>query len=482
MYRRKLYFVVGLIVLMAVGFLATSLSSYFVAHDSLSRQLSEQTLPLTSDNIYSEIQRDLLRPVLISSLMASDTFLRDWVMAGEIEELQIRAYLEQIQSRYDTITAFFVSDATHRYYHPSGVIKEVSPEDPEDDWYFRVRGLRDPYEINIDDDTADRSRLSIFINYRVLDASGALIGVTGVGLAVNSVVTLINNYQARYGRRIYFIDRLGNITLTGSNGETILESRVQERPGMTAAATQILSSPSMSLNYRRPDGESVFVNSRLVPEFDWYLVVEQVGSESNARIQSTLMLNISISLGIMAMVLFAAHHTLRAYQGQLERMATTDRLTGVANRYVFETLFDHITKAAMRRDRPISLIGADIDHFKKVNDTYGHLGGDQVLRVVADIVRAHVRESDVVCRWGGEEFMILLEDCNADEAARRASVIAEAVRHQTITFGRDKIKVTLSCGVAQHHKGEPLESLTGRVDVALYEAKHLGRDQVCMAD
>ena len=76
MLRRKLYFVIALVALLVIGFLATSLTSYYVATDSLAEQISEQTLPLTSDNIYSEIQRDLLRPILISSLMASDTFLR----------------------------------------------------------------------------------------------------------------------------------------------------------------------------------------------------------------------------------------------------------------------------------------------------------------------------------------------------------------------------------------------------------------------
>src|SRR5690606_25371982 len=134
MYRRKFYFVVALIVLMVVGFMATSLTSYYVARDSITSQISEQTLPLTSDNIYSEIQRDLLRPVLISSLMATDTFLRGWALSGETDPEQIRRYLEEIQNRYDTITAFFVSDVTRNYYHPTGIVKQIDVNDPEDAW------------------------------------------------------------------------------------------------------------------------------------------------------------------------------------------------------------------------------------------------------------------------------------------------------------------------------------------------------------
>jgi len=113
MQRRKLIYVLVLAALLITGFMATSLTSYFVARDSLANNISEQMLPLTSDNIYSEIQRDLLRPILISSVMATDTFVRDWKLQGELEPQRIIAYLAEIQQEYDTITAFFVSEESH---------------------------------------------------------------------------------------------------------------------------------------------------------------------------------------------------------------------------------------------------------------------------------------------------------------------------------------------------------------------------------
>lgn len=482
MLRRKLYLFIALLVLMVVGFMATSLTSYFVASDSLSSQISEQTLPLTSDNVYSEIQRDLLRPILISSLMSTDTFLRDWAIDGEQDPARVQAYLAAIQQRYNTITAFFISEATRNYYHPTGVIKQLSAEDPDDAWYFRVRDLNDPYEINLDLDTADRSRLSIFVNYRVFDYAGRFIGVTGVGLSVESVAQLINNYQQRYGRSIYFVDRLGKVRLTGDSRSASDGLSLQERPGLAGQATQILSSLSTNLSYRNAQGEEVYVNSRLVPEFDWYLVVEQQGSQASQRIQKAFWLNVTLSLGIMALVILTGHFTLQSYQGRLEEMATTDRLTGVANRHVFEPIFDQVVRRAAREQKKVSIVSIDIDRFKQVNDTYGHPGGDLVLKSVADTIRAHTRESDTLCRWGGEEFVLLLEDCGLQEAARRAENIRQAVACLPIPFGRDEILVTLSCGVAEHHKGEPLDFLIKRVDALLYAAKAAGRDQVCVAD
>ncbi|HDZ07524.1 sensor domain-containing diguanylate cyclase [Pseudohongiella sp.] len=479
MYKRKLLFVSALTALMVIGFMATSLTSYFVAQDSLSRNISEQMLPLTSDNIYSEIQRDLLRPILISSVMATDTFVRDWALTGEEDPSRIVAYLNEIQQEYDTITAFYVSEQSRQYYHPTGILKTVSEQDPDDDWYFRVRSMRDPYEVNVDTDTADRSRVSIFINYRVSDYNGQYMGATGVGLSVAAVTELIDTYQQRYNRTIYFVDRQGNVTLTGRGyGRS---SRLQDRASLGAVATQVLSTPSASLEYEDSQGHKVFLNSRLVPEFDWYLIVEQDATVSEQRLDNTLLLNIGLSAAIMVLVLIIAHFTLRSYQRRLEEMATKDRLTGVANRHLFEMIFDHLSRNTQRYPRPVSLISIDIDYFKKINDIYGHQAGDIVLQAVSRAIQQHTRHSDTLCRWGGEEFILLLDNCAFDEAIKRAGIIRQAVKEQSVAFGRNQLRVTLSLGVTEYVPGEALDPFIARADAALYQAKESGRDQVSAA-
>jgi len=474
--KRKVAFVSALTALMVIGFMATSLTSYFVAQDSISRSISEQMLPLTSDNIYSEIQRDLLTPILISSVMATDTFVRDWALSGEEDSARIISYLSEIQQEYATITAFYVSESTLNYYHPDGILKTVSETDPDDAWYFRVRNLREPYEINVDTDTADRSRVSIFINYRVLDYNGRYIGATGVGLSVQAVTQLIGVYQQRYNRSIYFVDRQGNVTLTGTGIERT--TRLQDRRALGPLATQILSTPSTSITYTNNEGDRVYLNSRLVPEFDWYLIVEQEGAAAETRLDNTLLLNIGLSAGIMVLVLLIAHFTLRAYQRRLEEMATKDKLTGAVNRHMFEMIFDHVTKSANRQSRPLSVISMDIDHFKKVNDTQGHQAGDLVLQSVANTIRQHIRDSDTLCRWGGEEFILLLDNCTNDDAIARAQIIREAIKKQSVAFGLKQLSVSVSMGVTLYRQGEDLDTFLARADTALYQAKEQGRDRV----
>ncbi|WP_368484232.1 diguanylate cyclase [Thalassospira lucentensis] len=441
-------------------------------------QISESTLPLTSDNIYSEIQRDLLQPIFISSLMGHDTFVRDWVLAGEEDDENIIKYLGEIQRRYDTITSYFISEKTRNYYHPSGIVKKISEEDPDDVWYFQARDSVKPYEINIDSDTADRSRLAIFVNYQVRDYDGNVIGVTGVGLSVNAVTSLIETYQKRYGRTIYFVDREGKVTLNGSEFGTA--SSLHERRGMRYHATQILTAPGSSISYEE-DGATYFVNSRLVPEFGWLLIVEENNFAANDRIEKTLLLNLGISLAITIIVGLIAYLTIRNYQNRLEEMASRDKLTGTYNRQVFEMLFDAARKACKRKAQPMSVMTFDLDNFKGINDTYGHPGGDAVLREALTNIRNHVRDADIICRWGGDEFVIVFPEKDRQEALSTARDLADHVRSSPVRFGRENINITISAGVTEYRDGEDIDTLMMRVDNALYTAKASGVDHISLA-
>ena len=209
--------------------------------------------------------------------------------------------------------------------------------------------------------------------------------------------------------------------------------------------------------------------SRLLPEFDWYLIVEQENDPAEARLNGALLLNLALSLVVTALVLALAHVTLRRYQRRLEQMATLDMLTATMNRHVFEAIYDKSPQAARRGGKPASIIMLDLDHFKHINDTRGHLFGDRVLRKVAQILLARVRDADTVCRWGGEEFVILLPEC----ACRQALELAEDLR-QTVArayAASDSQGVTASFGVAELGVEESAQALLEKADKALYQAK-----------
>ena len=407
--------------------------------------------------------------------MAQDTFVRDWVIAGEKDETAIVRYLKEIQVRYGTITSFFVSEKTRKYYHSSGILKTVNQIDKQDQWYFRVQKMQQDYEVNVDTDTAHRTSLTIFINHRVYDYAGKYIGAIGVGLSVEAVKKLIEDYKDRFGRKIYFINKTGKVTLRGTS-YTGPES-IREIQGLAPSVTKILASPSSSINYI-DNGNKFYLNSRYVPEFEWYLIVEQQQDEAEILIENTFFINLGVSLLFSAIIVFIATLSMRKYQRKLETMATTDKLTGAANRQVFDVLFQQAHNQSKRSKIPLSSIMYDIDYFKQVNDTYGHPTGDVVLKTITQTVKNHIREADILFRWGGEEFFIILPECELDKGLEIAENICRMVENHTIRFAGKSLSITISAGVTTMHKDDTAETLIERSDKALYLAKEKGRNRV----
>jgi diguanylate cyclase (GGDEF)-like protein len=409
-------------------------------------------------------------------MMASDTFLRDWVLAGESDVDKMTRYLREVKQRYGAFTSFFVSERSRVYYQTEGVLKKISLDEPRDTWYFRVREMKSPYEINMDPDLANKDALTIFINYRVLGYEGQYIGVTGVGLTVDAVRALINDYQKRYRRSVYFVDKQGSIALFG-NDMHIADTDIRAIDGLRDIADRILKEGAGSFAYRSK-GHDHLLNVRFIPELNWYLFVEQLEDEALAGIRNTLYLNLTISLIITAIVLLATSFTINRYQGRLEEMATTDKLTGLANRQAFDLLMQQALSESRRNKAPLLAVLIDIDHFKEINDRLGHGAGDSVIQQVATVIKATLREPDIVCRWGGEEFLVVLKGPTADQGRPLAEKIRSAVETGTFRHGEAVIPVTISLGIAAYANGDTPDQLIARADKALYEAKGRGRNLV----
>lgn len=163
----------------------------------------------------------------------------------------------------------------------------------------------------------------------------------------------------------------------------------------------------------------------------------------------------------------------------LQNMATKDALTGLFNRRFLESNINPILAGIKRRDKALGILMCDLDYFKQVNDEYGHDVGDQILKTLAAILQNCVRASDIVIRYGGEEFLILLTDCEADQAFEVAVKIRAAVEEQLFRVGNLSIKKTLSIGVSVFPvDGEAFWECIKYADVALYKAKDSGRNCV----
>ncbi|TAK26486.1 MAG: GGDEF domain-containing protein [Myxococcaceae bacterium] len=171
-----------------------------------------------------------------------------------------------------------------------------------------------------------------------------------------------------------------------------------------------------------------------------------------------------------------------ALQDELERLARTDPLTGLLNRRRMDELGDREIERCQRSSAPLAVMLADVDHFKRINDRYGHAVGDEVLVEMAARLKGNVRGGDLVARWGGEEFCVLLVDTDDEGARLAAERVRRAIAQRPFETSAGPLKVTLSLGVVALDDGPArLSGLLRQADAALYTAKHRGRDQYYLA-
>jgi diguanylate cyclase (GGDEF)-like protein len=471
--------------ILIIGFASIITFNYNTSQKSLKTSLSESSLPITGDSIYSEIQKDILKPVFVSAHMANDTFVRDWIINGEQDTNLIVKYLKEVKQQNNAVTSFLISDKTHKYYHANGLLKTVDIKQARDQWFFRVRAMKKPYETNVDFDMANKDSMTIFTNYRVLDFNNNFIGVVGVGLPLDTMKNLINSYQKRFQRHIYFTDNKGNVVLSASNQKP---NNILKKEGLQKIAKNILANKgneSLHLEYTFND-DRILLNSRYIPELGWHLFVEQNLDEELQTLNQMLILNTILCIIITFAIIMIVLIMIRRNQLRIERFASTDQLTRLINRNAFDFVFQQVILDSERTREPLCVALMDIDHFKKINDQHGHLIGDHVLREIAMITKRSLRESDITCRWGGEEFLILLKNCSLEKSASIAETLRSTIEandfSRTTDLAKGKLAITVSIGVAQYVHKELEDGVFERADTALYQAKDSGRNCVYFAE
>ncbi|MES2296086.1 MAG: diguanylate cyclase [Pseudomonadota bacterium] len=215
------------------------------------------------------------------------------------------------------------------------------------------------------------------------------------------------------------------------------------------------------------------------PNGEWQLAARPKGGWDQPRPNATLFRLLSLLLiGAVGALAYA----VKARGNRILHLATTDPLTGIFARGQFNRLANTEIERSKRHQRPLALLMLDIDHFKKINDTYGHAAGDLVLKAVTHRVAQLLRTSDVFGRIGGEEFAILAPETQQEQALVLAERVRQGVLSLSLAYGQHTITISTSCGVALIAvEASDLDTLLLLADRALYHAKNNGRNQVCVA-
>ena len=196
-------------------------------------------------------------------------------------------------------------------------------------------------------------------------------------------------------------------------------------------------------------------------------------------------LNFAINRGVVTLVLYSTCfliYRINRSSEVLRRLATTDPLTGTFNRRHFMELMAREQRRADRYNTTYSVLMIDIDHFKRVNDTYGHQVGDHAIQAMAEACKNTTRPTDIVARYGGEEFIVTLTHTDRVGALKVAERLREAVAEIALPTEQGALSFTISIGLSTYVKRSAVEQIIGRADQALYKAKETGRNRVCVED
>lgn len=249
-----------------------------------------------------------------------------------------------------------------------------------------------------------------------------------------------------------FIDRLGSVAAsTGDYQEKI--------GGFSERIRGAANIEELNLVLEEVLRETRAVQAEALASRDRMIAAHQEVQEAEARIQA-----------------------LEAKLQHMSELVREDQLTGSLNRRGLDDVFERESARADRRGTPLCMALLDLDNFKKLNDTYGHLAGDRALRHLVKVVKDTLRSMDVIARFGGEEFLILLPETDVEAAAAAMVRVQRELTKHFFLHENEKMLITFSCGVALRHQNEDQASLMARADNAMYKAKTTGKNRVVIAD
>ncbi|WP_102794401.1 sensor domain-containing diguanylate cyclase [Bowmanella denitrificans] len=445
---------------------AISLVAYFAISNIVTEQSRHQQRTMLP--VFSLIEEELLKPIHIAQALAGAEIFLPY-MQEDADEQTLMMKLTRLEQQFDLVF-FIASEKAKRQYHSNGEIRRLDSGDVQ--WYQRMKD--DPDDLTLA--LGKREDVHLYVDIRQYDSSGQFLGFIGVGKPLDDFLHVFERYRLEHGYDFVFVN---------ARNEILLTSLIQLSPSNQALLTleDLDWYPHWQNNPTQHGSHSFLVNSAeqdtLITEIpiaamNWRVFIIAPLEDRKHAMGKTFVINMLLLVCCLLILYWLTALLSKKFQRNVYQRINTDSLTGLSNRAHIDSVFQLFKEKQL----PLSLVLADIDHFKSVNDTYGHNLGDQVIRAVAEQLSHGVREGDYVGRWGGEEFVLLLPGASLTSAEQIAERIRLAVASVAIPTDDGALSVTISLGVTQADKYHALVDLIHNADKALYQAKNDGRNKV----
>ncbi len=414
----------------------------------------------------------LLEPLHVSETLAKAKELKDLMKDKDIDEEAMFSMLTRLESEFDM--EFFIASESSRMQYNSDKTKLALVEDKVD-WYFR-------YKAAPNDAIADIGQWQdphFYIDLKVYDGDDNFLGFFGISKSLDSFVEIFDQYKREYGYDFIFVDQDNNIALSSDPNLIVENATFKTLESLDWYKTLDISKlPDGSLNNLlvKTSGVDALIAEVKVEPFGWTMYLLTPLEARQTEISRSFIISVVTLLVIIFVLFMLIYHLLYYFKQDMQKNFQTDPLTRLPNRNKVELRYAEM----MDKGLQVGVILIDIDHFKAVNDTHGHNAGDNVLRQISNMLSNQLRHGDVVGRWGGEEFVLLLPDTSPDQAYDVAQKLRESMSNMTASTGSAAVQVTASFGVSHTDTLRPLTEVLGYADDALYQAKRDGRNIVRM--
>ncbi len=422
----------------------------------------------TVSPVYELVRDDLLRPLYIAETFASSIdFTTTMDSPGIDEEILLRRLRDMEQ---DLGLKFFVaSERTRKQYFSDGSTLDLV--EGEVAWYFE--GMAQEKDIMAD--LGQVGDVHLYFDVKIFGKDREFLGYVGVGKPLRQFIDTFNRYKASYGYDFLFANDRNEIILTSLPELVVTDAYIPTLESLEWFGHGDASGGSHDSEVIQVDDEDFLISEFGIEQLGWRLLLLTPLEARQAQTTRAFMISAATSMVSVSLLAMAIFCLMLLYKKNLEKKTEVDPLTGLPNRNFIERSY-----AELQRDgATICAIIIDLDHFKSINDTYGHDAGDRVLEAAAIVFSGVLRDKDIVGRWGGEEFVMLLPTKSVETGKAIAERARRRLENLTIELRESSVSITASFGVAfGPGRDESLADLLARADKVLYEAKEMGRNQV----
>ena len=464
------HYITAIFVITIIVIIATSYFTFKEFFNASHQKQQEVVMPL-----FSLINSEIIRPLTVSQYMASDPFLLDYIEQDKIDKDVIFDYITSVSNQFNTLS--FIAIEKHLLLIDSNN-KTTNLTGKEAEWYHRLKAI-DKTEFT---DFGDAENPHLFFDVKMFNKQRDFIGFIGLAIDLDHFATKFAKFKKDYGFELYFVDNNNDVTLSS---EQIMKTKSHHRKDVVTKISELPWYQQYQNKDDKNNSQYFFDSSRND------LIISQMPlKELNCRVfivappiteqsvywqlfTQNLFVLLAVSLALYCLFTLCINN----FRSDLVKDSETDYLTQLPNRSFIHWKYSLLNE----KHAHVSVVIADIDNFKVLNDTYGHLFGDEVLKVISKELSENLRSIDLVGRWGGEEFILILPDTNAKQAQEIINRIRKSIA--TIPFKSSPTKkdfnVTVSFGISESHlNGIVLEEILAKADQALYSAKTSGKNKV----